>query len=405
MLQSTLTLSQLIIKAKSYLAQHNYADSTIARYQHTWNYLSKYYAKNGITAYSYEICRDIIMRKYNSNDVEKDSSYRTFQIRCLKVLDAIANDIPLPKCCRETAVMTDSSFASIWNTFLANLDLNSKTIRGKGIQLTRFLNFIACNGYNDIAQIDEPIILAYVASLKSDGYASSTRTGILFTLRQFLRFLYNQGYTEKPLHDLYPIIVSKKHDVLPSLYSEEEVSAILNNVDRDNPIGRRDYLILLMAVQLGIRAGDIRTMTLDRFHWDKNTIEFSQQKTGNPIQLPLTDEIRYALIDYLKNSRPATDSPFIFVRTRAPYEPYSSTNVFHYVISHHINATGIEFGKRHHGLHSMRHSLASNLLNNNTPYPVITGILGHENTNTTRVYLSIDIEQLRTVALEVPYEE
>lgn len=53
----------------------------------------------------------------------------------------------------------------------------------------------------------------------------------------------------------------------------------------------------------------------------------------------------------------------------------------------------------------MRHSLASNLLKNNTPYPVITGILGHENTSTTRMYLAIDIEQLRSLALEVPYEE
>jgi integrase/recombinase XerD len=53
----------------------------------------------------------------------------------------------------------------------------------------------------------------------------------------------------------------------------------------------------------------------------------------------------------------------------------------------------------------MRHSTASNLLQNSTPYPVITGILGHENTSTTKIYLRIDIQQLRTVALEVPNEK
>ncbi|KAB3529720.1 tyrosine-type recombinase/integrase, partial [Alkaliphilus pronyensis] len=80
-------------------------------------------------------------------------------------------------------------------------------------------------------------------------------------------------------------------------------------------------------------------------------------------------------------------------------------NVFHYVITRYMDEAMVSYSDRKHGLHSMRHSLASNLLKNNTPYPVITGILGHENTSTTCVYLSIDIEQLRSVALEVSYEE
>lgn len=75
------------------------------------------------------------------------------------------------------------------------------------------------------------------------------------------------------------------------------------------------------------------------------------------------------------------------------------------VVNFHCKSIGISFCNRKHGLHSMRHSLASNLLKNNTPYPVITGILGHENSSTTRLYLSIDIDQLRSLALEVPYEE
>ena len=62
----------------------------------------------------------------------------------------------------------------------------------------------------------------------------------------------------------------------------------------------------------------------------------------------------------------------------------------------------IETKDRKQGLHAMRHSLASNLLIGNTPLPIITGILGHENSNTTKMYLCIDIEQLRTVGLEVP---
>jgi integrase/recombinase XerD len=184
----------------------------------------------------------------------------------------------------------------------------------------------------------------------------------------------------------------------------EEIHEILCQVDRNTGLGRRDYLILVLAVQLGMRAGDIRQLKFENIKWSRNTIEFVQQKTGNFLQLPLTEEIKYALADYMKNSRPSVNDPHIFLRYRAPFEPFVESNVFYNVINKYMALTDIKVNNRKHGLHSMRHSTASNLLHNNIPYPVITGILGHENTSTTRLYLRIDIQQLRTVALEVPNE-
>ena len=80
-------------------------------------------------------------------------------------------------------------------------------------------------------------------------------------------------------------------------------------------------------------------------------------------------------------------------------------NVSYHIVNKYIIPAGIELNGRKHGLHSMRHSLASHLLQHNTPYPVISGILGHKNTETTQHYLRIDIQQLRRVALEVPNEK
>ena len=221
----------------------------------------------------------------------------------------------------------------------------------------------------------------------------------------FLSFLHDKQYIPEPLQELFPVIFSNKTGRVPSYYFEDELKEILSHVNRDDIIGKRDYLILLFAIQLGIRAGDIRMLKLEYIHWEKNTIEFTQQKTKNPIQLPLPQNVKFAMIDYIKNGRPKSELPYLFLRHRAPYEAYATTNVFHYVITKYMAEAGISFSDRKHGLHSMRHSLASNLLKNNTPYPVITGILGHENTSTARLYLAIDIEQLRSVALEVPYEE
>lgn len=175
-------------------------------------------------------------------------------------------------------------------------------------------------------------------------------------------------------------------------------------MDRNSEFGRRDYIVLLLAIQLGMRAGDIRNLKFENIKWHLDTIEFIQEKTNKRIQLPLIENLKYALIDYIKNSRPNINVPHIFIRHRAPFTAFAKGNVFWTIINKYMDAAGIEINHRKHGLHSMRHSMASNLLKNNTPYPVITGVLGHENSNTTRLYLRIDIEQLRTVALEVPYE-
>jgi site-specific recombinase XerD len=269
--------------------------------------------------------------------------------------------------------------------------------------ITKFLNDLLKQNIKSIENVTGDNIFKYVEKQKS--YSSTTRSAILFALREFLRYLYNEHYTKQPLYDLFPVIYSNKFERLPSYYQEEERQKILAEVDINTMIGKRDYLVLVLAIQLGLRAGDIRILKLESVNWDRNTLELIQQKTGNPIQLPLPENIKFALIDYLKNSRPKTDSSFVFIRHRAPNIPFTKTNVFYDVINKYLKASKIKISGRKHGLHSMRHSMASSLLKNDTPYPVITGILGHENTDTTKKYLKIDIEQLRSVSLEVPYEK
>jgi len=76
----------------------------------------------------------------------------------------------------------------------------------------------------------------------------------MFSLRDFLLFLHSEGYVKEPLNNLFPVIFSNKYERLPSYYSTEEIHTILCQVDRNTVIGRRDYLILVLAVQLGMRS-------------------------------------------------------------------------------------------------------------------------------------------------------
>ena len=160
---------------------------------------------------------------------------------------------------------------------------------------------------------------------------------------------------------------------------------------------------MLLAAELGIRSGDICRLKLSDIHWERNTIEFIQFKTSVFNQLPLLENIKFALIDYLKNARPTCESDLLFVGIKNNYRMIGASQM-HSVVSKYFTLAGIDISKRKHGPHALRHSLASNLLMNNTPMHVIKDVLGHTNLNTTRVYLNIDFNTLQNFALEVPYE-
>lgn len=406
--ETTISLEELIQNAESHLCNSGYAEGTIKRYHYCWKVLLKRCLSQGTNYFSYESCMEVVKQEYHIPTNGKLKQSQVFRIRTIKILDEFAKYGQIFKCHQKAKERVDSNFAECLRLFVNESlasGLTERTVKSKTMHAIRFLNYISNSGIENLEHLSSDYIFSYLKSLKDAGYAKSTRSGILFSLRSFLSFLHDKQYIFEPLQELFPVIFSNKSERIPSYYYEDELKKILLHVNRDDIIGKRDYLILLLAIQLGIRAGDIRMLKLEYIHWEKNTIEFIQQKTGNPIQLPLPVNIKFALIDYVKNGRPRSELPYLFLRHRAPYELYVTTNTFHYVITRYLTAAGISFTNRKHGLHSARHSLASNLLKNNTPYPVITGILGHENTSTTRMYLAIDFEQLRSVALEVPYEE
>lgn len=128
---------------------------------------------------------------------------------------------------------------------------------------------------------------------------------------------------------------------------------------------------------------------------ESNTIELEQGKTKEPIVLPLLNDVGEAVIDYIKYGRPAVDSKEVFLRLSAPVGRMNPCTL-HSIVTHYMNKAGIPIpeGKKH-GPHALRHSLASALLHNNTPMPVISEILGHTDSQTT-VFVNRKLSQVTT---------
>ena len=226
-------------------------------------------------------------------------------------------------------------------------------------------------------------------------------------MRSFLQFLLRRGILQRDLGPALPTIRVPQDATIPSVWDPELLVQLLNAVDRSSPRGKRDYAIFLLACRLGLRAGDIRTLKLDDLKWEAATIEITQSKSLAPLCLPLTEEVGEALIDYLKSGRPQTDHREVFLTLTPPFLPFRGNSNLYHIVTHWKQLAGIHFRtKQHQGLHSLRHTLATKLLREQTPIHVISEILGHATTASTLIYAKAEVETLRTAALdpeEVPH--
>ena len=219
-------------------------------------------------------------------------------------------------------------------------------------------------------------------------------------LKKFLQHLAHIGKTNEDFSlKLVPVKRTAASARIPSTLTLEQIEKILSSVDRDSPQGKRDYAVLLLAVKLGIRTCDIRNLRPSNIDWEQHMISFVQIKTGEPLSLPLPVDVGWAIIDYLKNGRPVSDAPEIFLRAVAPYE---SLQNFDNILIKHMRKADIPLDSvKHHGLHSLRHSLATHMLDENIPITSIQGVLGQVNAESTQKYIGVNVRQLRSCALEV----
>ena len=290
---------------------------------------------------------------------------------------------------------------SRYETVMRDDQKSPGTIRTRSGRMKVFFIFLADKECGALRDITPELFADFISSLK-DRYSSQGKASILYTIRNF--FSYGEFLEQLPFNPL-PFLAgihSQKHERLPSFYTTDEVKRVLNAVDRSTPWGKTAYLMMLLACVYGLHSSDIKALIFSGINWKKRTITVLQFKTHREVSLPITDEVMFALLDYIKNVRPKVDSPYVFIRLRKPYIPYSVNDHFGDKILPYFKLAGVDTKGKHHGLHSLRHSLATNLFESGTPVNEIAVILGHTSAASTKAYVWSDIERLRIAALEVP---
>lgn len=401
--QTKVALYEQVDQLKLFLLEKGYSPHTIRYYSSCWNTLMNYAGLEADCSYSKALGEYFLSERCkitpsgNFNDTDK------IYIQAIRLLETFVYYGVLPEFNKRVPLAPKPfmAVAEEYVSYLQALSQTHKSIKSKKSRVKQFLNYLDDESIHCTGDIDKKHLVDFMAILKQK-YSSAARSNILYTVKDFLIFCETTGYLTQELSGLIKCIYSNPNETLPTTYNASEIAQLLLSVDRSSAKGKKDYAILILASQLGIRSSDILNLMLNDIKWSQNTIEFYQCKSGVFTQLPLLDNVKYALLDYLKNSRPDTEYPHLFVRSRAPIKPYKESAIAYLIVSKQMRLAGIHTTGKRHGPHSLRHSMATGLLEDEAPLPVIAVALGHNNTKNTSRYLRIDIERLRSVALEVP---
>jgi site-specific recombinase XerD len=401
-----LQLGRLVADALGELKRLGYSKRSRHRYRTTWKQLIEFSQRKELRG---EFSADLATRfleEYRVRDGqahEPGDGWRRDTALGVKVLADFARNRRIERTLRNVHAIhlvppMQKTLHDYKQYCKDRLHFRPRTVHRCTTQLTIFLDFLHFRRARTLDQIQAADLSEFVSRL--DHLKPKTILEIVSYLRSFLRFLTMRGIVQKDLSAELPKIRIPSDATIPSVWDQELLVRLLGAVDRSSAKGKRDYAILLLACRLGLRAGDIRTLKLENLHWAESTIEITQAKTGAPLTLPLTNEVGEALIDYLKSGRPKTTHREIFLKVTPPFDPFRENNL-HHIIKYWRQAAGITFrSPQKQGLHSLRHTLATRLLEKGTSLPTIAEILGHTSLESTRIYAKADVEALRRVALD-----
>jgi integrase len=402
-----LALEPLCQAAAQELLMRSYTIRTLNRYKRVWEQLADFARAQGQPAlYSRELAlrfeKDFGLR--DGEVLSKGQHWRRHLVFGIKVLDDFARTGTISRFVVETTglrvpVGMHKALREYEQYARERRHLRPSSLAERMHNIAVFLDFLRTRGLESLDTLQAEHLSTFVQT-RTD-WKPRTVACVSSTVRLFLQYLFMRGILPRDLSAAIPTVRLASNAKVPSAWEPELVERLLAAVDRSSPKGRRDYAILMLAARLGLRLGDIKRLTLDHLHWTTSTIEIVQNKTGEPLVLPLIEEVGAALIDYLRAGRPPVEHRHLFTNLTPPFAPICENDRLYRVVAYWRELAGIKFkAPQRQGLHSLRHTLATRLLGAQTPFPVISAVLGHASPATTFIYAKADVETLRIAAID-----
>jgi site-specific recombinase XerD len=217
-------------------------------------------------------------------------------------------------------------------------------------------------------------------------------------LRAFLRYCYDRNLIKTQL-DLLELPVCFSDERPPRALDWNLIQKLLRSIDRTDRSGWRDFMMLHLMAHYGLRPGEVARLTVDSIHWEDRTLLVEQPKTRSWLTLPVSDETLKFLQRYLEKGRRQTQRAELFSTSRAPYGPVHHCAI-NQMFKNRAHKAGLPITDA--SPYALRHSFAMRLFACGVGIKAIGDLMGHNSLVSTFVYLRLQTDVLREVALPVP---
>lgn len=342
-----------------------------------------------------DLCEQVVERylRVRSRDGKRTGGYHVVLRRLLAVLRETSEISPrrVGTIDRADKVIRDFERYATHERGLAD-----STVTGHKQALRQFLRDPSIARLTSLSNLTAAEIHRFVERYVQTHTRSVVET-MCSSLRTFLRYLEYRGEIRVDLINSVPAIRRWRMTSLPSLLDSVQIKRVLANCDRNTPVGRRDYAILQLISRVGLRANEVRLLCIDDIDWQSGQF-IVRGKGGRDTVMPLPKETGAAIVDYLRDGRPRSDSRRLFLRDHAPHDGFATSGSISCVAKAALRRAGID-GFARKGAHLFRHALATEMLRSGASLREIGQVLRHQNQDTTRIYAKVDLSALRTLAL------
>lgn len=257
--------------------------------------------------------------------------------------------------------------------------------------IDEFMEYLTKNKFKGVCNCTTNIARFYLMYLNDKKFKPTSIARKLSSLRGFYRFMVSEGYVKVNIFN--EVNSPKKGKLLPKQLYVDEIEAMFDSIDCKSVIGMRNYCLLEMLYDTGMRVSEICNLELTNVDFALHTIKvFGKGKKERIV--PMIEPLESAIRDYLAFSRSVlitktqvrTDHFFLNHRG-GPLTPRGVRVVLDEITSNTSDKIKVH-------PHMIRHSFATHLLNGGADLRSVQSLLGHVNLSTTQIYTHISKEQL-----------
>jgi site-specific recombinase XerD len=237
-------------------------------------------------------------------------------------------------------------------------------------------------------------ITEFLRAKRNGGWRSSSLAGLCQPLRTFFRFCESQGWSDSTTRGIRSPRVARSA-VVPRGPRWGDVRRLVAAKSDATPADLRARAIILLCSIYGTRGIEISNFKLNDFDWINETFTLRRAKGGRVQQLPIQFEVGEAILDYLQQGRPRSSCRHLFLTVKTPYRPLRSGCLWQ-IVGPRMKQLGIQ--SENVGLHSLRHSCATQLLRRGSSLRDIADFLGHRDMKSVSIYAKCDLSVLKAVS-------